>query len=242
MTTTFTLTAGQMITRAFRLLGQLTPPWTPTDDQMNEGIIALNLMLKSMQADGINLYRQTQEALVIPAGQGLPATIGTPFQITPPIMGIEDARLVVQPSPNIFERPLAVYSYGDYMNLPNKQQANTTGPSVICIDKQVGVTNIYIWPLASSGCTINATVARTVNDVSVSSDPVDAPPEWMEGLTYSLADRLMEENGVAAADPSTAERITQHAVAFYQKCLNFDRPTSVYVRPWGRKGSGRFWR
>jgi hypothetical protein len=185
MSTTFILTTGQMVTRAFRLLGQLTPPWTPSDDQMAEGIIALNLMLKGMQADGINLYRQTQLSLTVAAGAGLPSIIGTPISISPLIMGLEDARLVVQPSPNLFERPLAIYSYGDYMNLPNKQASNTSGPSVVCFDKQVGQSYLYIWPLATNGCTINCSVARTVNDSLLSSDPVDAPPEWMEGLTYS---------------------------------------------------------
>lgn len=240
MSTTFTLTAGEMITRAFRLIGCLTPPWTPSDDQMEEGIVALNLMLKGMQADGVNLYRQTQISIPVGVGQGLPATLGTPISVTPLVMGLEDARLVIQPSPNLYERPLAIYSYGDYMNLPNKQAASS--PSVICIDKQVGATYLYIWPLSATGCTINASVARTVNDVTAAADAVDAPPEWMEGLTYSLADRLMEENGVAAADPATAQRITTHAAVFYQKLLSFDRPTSVYVRPWGRKGSGRAWR
>ena len=79
MSTTFTLTTGQMVTRAYRLIGALTPPWQPTADQMNEGIIALNLMLKGMQADGINLFRQTQLSLTVGAMQGLPTTIGTPI-------------------------------------------------------------------------------------------------------------------------------------------------------------------
>ena len=242
MSTTFTLTTGQMVTRAYRLIGALTPPWTPTDDQMNEGIIALNLMLKGMQADGINLFRQTQLSLTVGAMQGLPTTIGTPISVSPLILGLEEARVVIQPSPNIYERPLGIYSYIDYMNLPNKQSNTTSGPSVICFDKQVNQSYFYIWPLATNGCTINCTVARTVNDSLVPSDPVDAPIEWNEGLTYSLADRLMEENGVAAADPATAQRITQHAAAFYDKLLNFDRPASVFVRPWGKKGSGKFWR
>lgn len=239
MSTTWSLNAGQLITRAYRILGNLTPPWTPSEDQMTQGIIALNALLKSDQMDGINLYRQTQLSLTIPAGIGY---AGNPFQITPLIMGFEEGRWVITPAPNLYERPLGVYSYIDYMNLPNKLSQASSGPSIVCFDKQVNASNLYMWPLPTNGGTLNCTVARTVNDVNEPSDPLDFPTEWSGGMIYALADWLMDDQGVAAADPATAQRITEHAVAFYAKGLNFDRPTSIFVRPWGKRGSGKFWR
>lgn len=240
MSTTYTLTAGEMATRAYRIIGNLqAPAYTPTADQMNQAIIALNIMLKGMQADGINLYRQTQLQLAIPAGIGY---AGNPFEITPLVLGMEEVRLQIQPAPNLYERPLAIYSYIDYMNLPNKLSNNTSGPSVVTLDRQTTQSNLYMWPLATNGCILNGTFGRTVNDVNVSTDAIDAPIEWMEGLTYTLADRLLDDEGTASADPATAQRVAIHAVAFYKKLLDFDRPSSVFVRPWGRKGSGKFWR
>jgi len=239
MTTTWHLNAGQVITRAFRILGNLSPPWTPTDDQMTQGLIALNALLKGNQFDGANLYRQTQLALTIPAGVGY---AGNPFQITPLIMGFEEGRWVVTPAPNLFERPLGVFSYIDYMNLPNKLAQSSSGPSVVCFDKQVSSSNLYIWPLPTSGGQLNCTAVRTVNDVNAPSDPIDVPTEWTEDIIYLTADRLMDDQGVAAADPQTAARIQAHAAGFYAKGLNFDRPTSVFVRPYGKAGTGRAWR
>ena len=87
-----------------------------------------------------------------------------------------------------------------------------------------------------------ATVARTTNDINAPTDPVDFPDEWTEAFVYNLADRLMDDQGVAASDPQTARRIEVHAAALLQRVLDFDRPTSVWMRPWGRKGSGPFWR
>jgi hypothetical protein len=239
MSTTWSLNAGALITRAYRILGNLNAPWVPTDDQLNQGLIALNAMLKGWQLDGINLYRQTQLSLAVPTGIGY---AGNPFQITPLIMGFEEGRWVVQPAPNLYERPLAVYSYIDYMNLPNKLAKASSGPSVVCFDKQVNASNFYFWPLPTNGGTMNCTVARTTNDVNFVTDPLDFPSEWTEDAIYTLADRLMDDSGMAASDPATADRIQRRAAAFYSKALNFDRPTSVYVRPWGRKGSGKFWR
>lgn len=239
MSTTFSLDAGQMVTRAYRILGNLTPPWTPNSDQMTQGIITINAMLKGMQADGVNLYRQTQLALTIPANIGY---AGNPFQITPLIMGFEEGRWVITPSPNLYERPLAIYSYVDYMTLPNKLSQAASGPSIVTFDKQVNASNLYIWPLPTSGGTLNCTVARTTNDVNVPSDAVDCPDEWTETMIYNLADRLMDDSAMSAADPSTAQRISLHAAALYQKLLDFDRPTSVFVRPWGKRGTGKIWR
>ena len=239
MSTTFSLTAGGFITRAYRILGVLPSGGVPTDDQFQQGIIALNAMLMGWQADGINLYRQTQLSLVVAAGAGVP---GNPVSITPLIMGFEEGRWVVTPPPNLFERPLGTFSYIDYQTLPNKLAGSTSGPSVVMFDKQESASNLYLWPPPTYGGTLNCTVGRSVNNVAVPSDPVDVPNEWTEGVIYNLADRLMDDEGVAAADPATAANIQQRAMVFYGKLLNFDRPNSVYIRPWGKAGRGRMWR
>lgn len=240
MSTTYSLTAQEMIQRSYRIIGNLQPPsYTPTGDQLTQGMLALNILTKGLQADLPNLFRQTQLSLSIPAGTGWAQN---PYQITPLVLGVEECRLLIQPSPNIYERPLAIYSYVDYMNLPNKQSATGSGPSIIALDRQVSVSNLYMWPLGAGTVTLNGTFIRTANDINAPGDQLDFPIEWDEGLTYMLADRLLDDEGIRQADPTTAQSITTHAIAFYTKLLNFDRPASIYVRPWGRKGSGRFWR
>jgi len=148
-------------------------------------------------------------------------------------------RWVITPAPQLYERPLGTFTYGDYMRLPNKLSQSTSGPSVVCFDKQVSVSNFYFWPLPTFGGTCNMTVARLVNSIDDPADPLDFPISWMEGLSYIMSDRLMEDEGVAAADEVTAQRITERSVAFYQKYLNYDRPVSVMVRPFGKAGNGQ---
>lgn len=235
MSTTWRLTAGELITRSYRILGNLTPPWTPSDDQMDQGIISLNALLKGAQVDGINLYRQTQISFTLPAM--------TPMvSITPLIMGVEQVNWIVQGPPNTYKRPLGYFSYIDYFNLPNPDSNTTSGPSIYMWDKQVNASNIWFWPLSSLGGTAEATVARTVNDVNAPGDALDFPSEWTRGMIYLLADTLMDDSAMAASDPATAQRISQRAVLFYEGLLDFDRPTSVFVRPYGSRGTGKFWR
>ena len=236
---TWGLTIGQLSVQAYRRLGVLPAGGVPTDDQFNQAIIAFNAMALGMQADGINLFRQTQISLNIPAGIGYS---GNPYVILPQIANFEQARWVVTPGPNQYERPLGVQSYIDYMNQPNKLSKSSSGPSIYCFDPQSTQSNLYLWPLPTNGGTLNATVARLANTVSLPSDPLDFPPSWVEGLYWCLADRLMDDEGVAAADDATATRISTHAALFYEKLLNYDRPDSIWIRPYGKAGSGKFWR
>lgn len=239
MTTTWALTTGQWIADAYRRLGILSAGGAPTDDQFERGILAANALLKGCQADGINVYRQTQVAVTVGAMAGQP---GTPISVTPLILGLEDARWVVQPAPNLYERPLGIFTYVQYMQLPNKQSASQSGPSLVMFDRQTTASNLYIFPLSQSGGTLNITAARTVNDVTNPNDPIDIPTEWTQGYIWMLADRLMDYEGVANADEVTAQRIQDHSAAFYNTLLNYDRPASVFMKPYGRAGTGRLWR
>ena len=236
--TTFSLNAGQFTTRAYRILGVLPSGGVPTNDQFEQGIIAFNAMLKSMQADGINLFRQEQLSIVVEPMRGTP---GNPVSIVPLILQFEEARWVVSPAPNLFERPLGTFSYVDYQTLPNKM-APAASPSTVMFDKQANSSDIYLWPAPVYGGRLNMTVARSVLDVLQPADTVDIPVEWTEAIVYNLADRLMDDEAVGMADPATAQRITERAITFYTKLLNFDRPSSIFMRPWGKKGSGRMWR
>jgi hypothetical protein len=236
MSQNFFLTASQFIVQAYAKLGVLPEGATPTNDQYTKGMVALNAMLKGWQADGINVFRQAQVQIVLPAGVPM-------VTIVPQVVGIEDARWVQnQGTPYQFERPMGKFTYSEYMNLPNKLSQSSSGPSSYMLDKQVSQSNLYVYPCATFGGQINSTVARMANDVVNPNDPVDVPQEWTEGVEFNLADRLMDNHGVAAADPATASRIEERAVAFYTKLLSFDRPTSVKMKPWGRRGSGKFWK
>jgi hypothetical protein len=231
MSVSWSLTAGQLITRAYRLLGYLENPWVPDEDQMAQGMLALNAMLKSLQSDGINLYRQERREIAVPA-------MTAEIDITPRVMGVEQISWVVQGGSNPYHRPMGEFSWVDYWNLPNPNSNTTSGPSVWMFNRQNTSSSVFIWPLATLGGTMVASVGRTVEDVNDPSDQTDFPDEWTETMEYNLADRLMDDQGVAASDPETARHITNHALVLYRRLSDFDRPTSIWMRPVRLTGSG----
>lgn len=235
MSVTWSINAGQAITRSYRILGNLSPPWTPSADQMEQGMIQINALLKSLgAADAINVFRRTPISLTV-------AAMSTTVPIAPYIVGVIEARWVVTPPPNLYERVMGEFQWSQYFMLPNKLSPVQT-PSVWMFDRQQDATQLYIWPVAQNGGTINATVGRTANDVNLPSDPIDLPSEHLLGFEYGLANALMDDQGVAAADPATAQRIASLAAQWHQRISDFDRPTSVFVRPWGRTGRSRIYR
>jgi hypothetical protein len=226
-------TAGTALTRSYQMLGQLTPPaYTMSDDQTSRGLIVLNGVLQSMQSFGPNVFRQTLASLTVSAGV---PTVPVPGDV----VGIIEARWVVSTTP-LYERVLGRFQWVDYQSLPTK---NAQGPpTVFMFDYQQDFTQLYVWPVPIISGTINCSTTRRAGNVAVSSDLVDLPPEWMLGLNYLVADALMDDQGMAEQDGATADRIKSHAAYWSQRLLDFDRPSSVFLRPYGKQNNayGRY--
>ena len=131
-------TAGVALTRAYQLLGQLTPPGYAMDArQASRGLIVLNSVLQSMQSFGPNVFRQTLTSLTVSAGV---ATVPVPGDV----VGIIEARWVVSTVP-LYERVLGRFQWVDYQSLPTK---NAPGPpTLFMFDYQQDYTQLYVWPV-----------------------------------------------------------------------------------------------
>ncbi len=226
-----TQTAGVALGRAYQILGQLTPPdYTLSAGQLSRGIIVLNGVLQSMQSFGPNVFRQTLTALTVTAGS---RTVPVPGDV----VGIEEARWVISTNPS-YERQLGRFQWVDYMQLPTKDAKGP--PTLFMFDYQQDSTQLYAWPVTQISGTINCTTIRRATEIIDSSTMVDLPAEWNLALDYLTADALMDDQGMAESDPATADRVKNHAAYWNKQLLNFDRPTSVFMRAYGQPSSGRF--
>ena len=85
--------------------------------------------------------------------------------------------------------------------------------------------------------TINCSVTRRAAELVDLTSEIDLPPEWMLACNYLVADALMDDQGMAEQDAATAERIKSHAAYWNAKLLDFDRPTSVFLRSYGKQNN-----
>jgi hypothetical protein len=101
--TSWPLTAEEIVTQAMIELGAIASGETPTGEEMEDGLIRLNAMLKTWGGEG-NLFRETTATLVIPAATGagtLPA-------------GVRDVSSVRHVVSSSYSRQLAEWNRGQY--------------------------------------------------------------------------------------------------------------------------------
>lgn len=210
-----TMTARAIVTRALKLLGAIGGAQTLSADDGADGLEGLNIMLKSMQADGVNLWRESEVTMTVLAG--VQATL-----ITPRVVDIQSARLNYG-----YERTLNRWERGEYDQIPNK--ASLGIPSCYFLDERRNETYLRLWPIQSVDMEIIYTSARVIEDVTDLDQEIDVPQMWLECICYNLAVRLYPLFGGERIDV-----VGQEAARLYDMMRNHDRPASVYMGGYGR--------
>lgn len=209
------LTAQQVVTQACYELGTHSAGETPSGEEMEDGILRLNAMLKTWQGEG-NLFRETIENVTI--------TGGNPSVAAPD--GTRDVSSIRYVSSATNKRLLTEWNRGQYYSIPNRAQTSSSGPAVYYLAKSTTGLTINVWPVPSADATLELdlqTIAQTVTDPS---ETVDVPEEWQEALILGLASRMASMMGATRTDPQTVARIDSRAAALYQRLLDRDRPDS----------------
>jgi hypothetical protein len=213
MSTTSTLTVRDIITQALRKSGLLGFGDEADDDDADAAKDELNVMLKSWQNKGYNLWTKTSGTLTL--------TTSAAHQMTPERpLKILSARF----KRNGLEIPMTRMMRDEYDTLPDKTTTGT--PTQFYYDRQREDARLYVWPLLSSasGETIEYTYEREIEDVSSLNDVIDVPGEWWDAVIYNLAARLQE----SAPRQSQSQLVPMRAQALLQEAGAFDREESVF--------------
>jgi hypothetical protein len=209
-TTTGLATAGDIVRRALELIQVFDPGEEVTPADMATGLKHLNWMLKAMQGDGCNLFRDERITITWPGGT-------VEGSLSPSVIDVIDVRF--QQS-STFERQLSRWERGEYNQIPNKAQAGD--PLAYTVIKRTGAIRMSVWPVPADDVTLNCDVARVIEDVTAHTQNVDVPQEWTEAVIYNLADRLAPVFGVQSP-------VTDRALALYVMMRDADRPGSYFL-------------
>ena len=211
------MTAQDIMTAAAQELGVLGAGEYPDADEAAAMLPRLNWMLKSWQANGANLWRQTEGSVTFPINT---ATV----TLDPFVIDVIEARLV---QTSTFERPLQRWERGEYMQIPNK--ATPGWPTAFYLDKQRDAVTLTLWPVPNEALTVLFTYARVIEDVTDEAQLVDVPQQWMETVYTCLAARCANLYGATRLDPNTVAMVQARAAELEQKMLDSDRPASVFL-------------
>lgn len=211
------MTARDLCTAAAQDLGVYGAGETLSDADAFDMMTRLTWMLKTLQSQGTNLWRVTQDEVEYTAGT---ATV----TLDPIVIDVSEARFVQS---STFERPLQRWEQGQYQALPNKAQPGY--PTAFYLNKQVGSVSMSLWPVPSADATIRYSYARVIEDVTDLNQTIDVPQEWMETLWTMLAMRCVSLFGVTRLDPAAVQLITARAALLERQLLDQDRPASYFM-------------
>lgn len=219
--TGFALTGGQIVDEAFRILGILADGEALSAEDADNGLRALNLMVKTEAIKG-RLWLKTEGSITLVTGQQVYA------------LPLAKRVLSVRRRTGGIDTPVSIISRDEYFDLPTKAATGT--PVNVYPDYQRATTNLYVWPTAAANVSPNTTLeytyARVIEDFDARSNDPDLPQEWLETLCYGLADRLALRYGV---DKQTRDDVKREALTLWRALTVFDdESASVFLSPMDR--------
>lgn len=217
-TSTYTMTARQLITFAMRKLRLIDAIENGSATDMATCLTELNVMLKGMQLNGPNLWRVTNGSQALSANVSAYVLPTTPWEIV-------NAQFRV----NGRDTPMELLTEEEYSDLPLKTSTGT--PTQYYFDRQRDAGTLYVWPVlaAVSGQTIEYTYQRRFEDVLSLDENIDIPNEYLGMLGYALAVEIAPTFGV---DAGIVGRMSQEKS---MKAMDADREPVVRFVPWGRR-------
>jgi hypothetical protein len=207
------MTARDIVTAALQDLAVIAGNEVPNANDMALGIRHLNWMLKEWMADGCNLWREFEDAVVIPANTAS-------VTLDPRVVDVLEMRRVIS-STN--EMSLSRWERADYDCLPNKIAQGA--PTCFVPLKLRDTYEVRFWMVPTVDTTIKYTAARVIEDVADEDDNVDAPQEWTSTIVANLAARLMPAFGEQFQNVQTVRLAAQ----LYQQMRAYDRPASYFM-------------
>lgn len=228
--TNWSRTRDELITQALRNVNAIGTNETPETALVTETAIVLNNVVKSMQAEGMPLWRIATYSWVPTAGVGS-YTIGEggTLATAAPLKIVQAFRRRTIGS-TTSDVPLDTKSYYDYNLLNNK---NASGTPLLLSYREPGPSaaaaaqgTILLWPYPDSNFIsgnsgigeIHIFYQRPFDDMDAGTDHLDFPSFFNHAIVLSLTAAIAPMNGVPLAERAQmtkdAERERERAFAF----------------------------
>lgn len=216
--TDFTMTARDIIQRAFRLAKIYAGGETIGAEDAEDATSVLNLMLKGWTAKE-HLWIREELPVTLVAGQAA-------YSI-PTARRVESVRRRIA----LRDTPLSNLGRREYEDLPNKAGLGT--PVSWYFDPQRSTRTLYVWPTPSASLvattTLRVTALRVIEDIDGLENEADVPQEWLETLVFNLAARLGAEYGTE--DRHLAFLVATAAQMLKDLTAQDQEDASIFIQP-----------
>lgn len=187
--------AYTLIKASIRLLGAYAPGETPPDEDIQDGLEALNMMLDSwgLNRNLVNALTKDSFSLVAGTNNYTIGSAGTFNTVRP--LKIEHA---YTRETNNTDCPLRIVDQAYWDRISSK---TTQGrPEVILYDPQTTLGKVYLYPTPETGYTLYLDSWKPITQIATSASTITLPPGYERALKYNLAIELAPEYGVSVSD------------------------------------------
>lgn len=189
------MTAQELIKASLRLIGAIATGETPTADEIQDGLEAMNIMLGSWSDDRLMIHVITEDTLALTSGTAS-YSIGSAGDIdTERPIKIQSA-FTRQSNLDV---PLRIRGQAEYNAIA--QKSDTGIPSILYYNPGWTTGTIYLAPTPGAGLTLylyslKAFAAKGGGDlVTTITSTVSFPPGYIRAIKYNLAIELAPEYG-----------------------------------------------
>jgi hypothetical protein len=216
--TDYSTTRLDIINRALSLLNAVPQGGTPTAYDLSDANLALNGLVKSWMADGLQLWAITSYNVPLTDGVNkYRIGLGETIDIAKPLK-IHQA--FNRNSTSLIDIPMRILTRQEYNMLGNKSVSGN--PIQIYYDPQRVYGDLYVFPTPTTVEAANNTVVihyqRPFEDLDADVDEPDFPQEWFDALCYGLACRLAPAYGIPLAD---RKQLWNEMTIIKQDAMNF---------------------
>jgi len=207
------VTADDIITRAYRILGDLGSGEALTASQANDGLEALNAMLDSFSIERLMIYQVRQESLTWPANT-TSRTIGSGGDFDTHRPDRIETGTYFQDSNNIAYGVKVVRNREVYDNIYDKT-VTSSYPNMLFYDSSVTLATMYVYPVPNQELTLKLNSWQPLTVFDSLAEVHNLPPGYRRMLQYNLAKELEAESGLVLS--MGAHRIANQSKAIVKR-------------------------
>ncbi len=223
------VTAGDQINRALRLLGVLAEGETPAAEVSQDALVAFNQMIDSWSTERLSIYNTIDQVFNWPVGeitQHLGPT-GSSFG------GFDGIRPILLDDSTYFRDPGTNVSFG--IKFINQQQydgiavktVTSTYPQVMWINMEYPNIQMTIYPKPTRLLEWHFISVQELSQPATLATELAFPPGYLRAFVYNLAMELAPEFGV---DPST--QVQRIAMTSKRNIKRINNPDDIMSLPY----------
>jgi hypothetical protein len=187
-----TRTALDLIKRAYRLIGVYAIGETPSADESQDALAALNAMLGEWANEKLMLYAASLDSITLTPSVGS-YTIGpTGTTVSPRPESIDPSTYL---DLNGVSYPLDVVTLDQYNSLPVKTLTSNL-PEFIWFNPTFPNATLTLYPTPSSAATLKLWSWKPLMEFATLTDVLTLPPGYENAITFNLAEALAPENEI----------------------------------------------